>query len=197
VTGIGALLSELGKYGLECAHVAEAPTRQAGLVKTMYNGWNDTLGFTSARYAGDACWELLRLGGAQIPAALIEELKTLCKALSDADSDEFQWTEDNPEKRQAQKESHEAGRTKIFDIYKRIMPAVQAEVCRFVTTPGLTWTQARAELRKLTQQQSSTLGVRTQKSGSLAGDTYAVALSAFLTAIHKYLERHGKTEGLN
>jgi hypothetical protein len=53
-----------------------------------------------------------------------------------------------------------------------------------------------SELRKLTQQDSWTLGVRTQKSGSLAGDTYAVTLSAFLTVIHKYLKRHGKTKGL-
>jgi hypothetical protein len=196
VTGIGALLSELGEYGVECAHVAEAPTRQAGLMETGHEVWNNNLGFTSAKYAEDACWELLRWGGKQIPAALIKELETLCKALSDADSHEFEWTEDKLEKRQKQKESHEAGRTKIFDIYKRIMPAVQAEVYHFVTTPGLTWTQARAELRKLTQQETSTLGVRTQKSGSLAGDTYAVTLSAFLTAIHKYLKRHGKTQGL-
>jgi len=83
-----------------------------------------------------------------------------------------------------------------IDLYTKMLPSVKVEVRRFVTTPGLTWTQTRAELEKLTQQESSTLGMRTQKSGSLAGDTYAVALSAFLTAIHKYLKRHGKTQGL-
>ncbi len=194
------LLGEMGRLGacsrVDCAHVGEAPMSQAGLLDTMYNGWNDNLGFTSAGYVWNKCWELLRLGGGQIPKDLKKDLYTLYHALRDADADEFEWTEDNPEKRQAQKESHEAGRMKIFDLYTQMLQAVQAEVLRFVTTVGLTWTQTRAELRKLTQKETSTLGMRTQQSGRLADDTHAVALSAFLTAIHKYLKRHGKTKGL-
>jgi hypothetical protein len=140
------LLGEMGRLAacnrVDCAHVGEAPMSQAGLFDTMYNGWNDNLGFTSARYA-EECWELLRLGLTQIPEALIKKLNILKKALNDADSDEFEWTEANKDDRQAQKESHQAGRMKIFDLYTQMLPAVQAEVRRFVTTAGLTWTQTR------------------------------------------------------
>ncbi len=195
-----SLLGEMARlaasHRVDGAHVAEAPTSQAGLVETMYNGWNDNLGFTSTGYVWNKCSELLRLGGEQIPKYLKKYLYTLYEALRDADSDEFEWTEDNKDERQAQRARHQTGRTNFFDLYTQMLPAVQAEVRRFVTTPGLTWTQTRAELRLLTQQETSTLGVRTQKSGSLASDTYAVALSAFLTVIHKYLKRHGKSTGL-
>jgi hypothetical protein len=108
------LLGEMGRLAAcgrvdcaDCAHVGEAPMSQAGLMDTMYNGWNDTLGFTSARFAADACWELVRLGGTQIPEALIVALNTLHHLLSAADSDEFEWTEYDQDKRQEQKARHE------------------------------------------------------------------------------------------
>jgi hypothetical protein len=131
-----------------------------------------------------------------VPAALKLQLSILGLALLAADNDEFERTPIHEALAVAQEKRHKEGRTKIFSLYTQMLPAVQAEVQRFVKTVGLTWTQTRAELRKLTQQESWTLGVRTQQSGRLAGDTYVVALSTFLTAIHKYLRRHGKTEGL-
>jgi hypothetical protein len=83
-------------------------------------------------------------------------------------------------------------RLQIHDEYAGILQEVKAEVATFVTTPGLNWTQMREALTKLTQQASWR-----HKEGSKAKDTYAVALSEFLTAIHLYLHRHKLTHGLD
>ena len=82
-------------------------------------------------------------------------------------------------------------RSNIHDAYAGILEALKVEVAKLVPTTGLTWKQARAELSKQTQQASWR-----HAKGSKANDKYAVALSDFLTAIHLYLKRHGKTQGL-
>ena len=76
-----------------------------------------------------------------------------------------------------------------------MLPEVKKVVKSFVTE-SLTWKETRAKLMKKTQQQIKRLGFTTQTGGNLESDTFAVALSVFLTAMHKYLTRHIASKNL-
>ena len=74
-------------------------------------------------------------------------------------------------------------RWEVYWRFQEALPEVKKVVKNFGVRDGLDWKQTRAELRKKTQNE-------------LKSNDYAVALSAFLSAMHKYLGRYIHAESL-
>jgi hypothetical protein len=193
---LGALAQMRGLLGEMRGLSAQAPARLEGRgegwMAAAHETWNTSLGMTSARYVYDACWELIGQGGAQhgwngqpaaaarLAPAVLAGLQALQKELKEAD--DIECLEFSGKDKTAKLQALEST---IRDVYAAQLEALKQVVARLVPTTGLAWQQARGEL-----------STNTKKGRALANDAFAVALSEFLTAIHSYLRRHGKTQGV-
>ena len=170
---------------------AEAPTKLEGAGDVLLGAakvYHEDMGFMSAGWLTHLCHELLSRGGEGVSDNLRYQVLRLQQRLQKVESVE-QWT---PNKRDADdlKAMQPGCRWAVYYQYKAMLSEVRKAVESFVTTEGLNWEQMRAELTKRTHRGSTMVGFVTSKSGDLASDTFAVALSAFLTGIHTYLNRY-------
>lgn len=166
----------------------EAPTKlEGGFVEGVAKVWNEDLGFVGAGYVKRQCDALLSAGSDRLPAALKTSLTELQTALREAKNGKYEMTSRNNQEAARQDERQRERVESVRTKYQAMTQAVRNVVDSLVTTTGLNWEQARAELSKQTQQPNKMRGF---KGGEKASDAFAVALSAFLTAIHKYLYRH-------
>jgi hypothetical protein len=177
----------------------EAPTKMETVEKETAGGskaWNESLGFISARYVEDRCLELLKVVAVEaLEGALTEHLKELGGRLRTAANWEEAWSPLDDRDIPEFEDHRRAARSAVLKQYETMFPQVKHFVNSLVppTVPGLTWTQTRAALRKQTQPEIKRLGMVTQTRGAQASDELAVALSALLTALHRYFDRYINT----
>lgn len=165
----------------------EAPTKLQGFGIDKW--WNVDRGHVGARYVLKMCKDLLSHGDDRVPWHLRKSLHDLLNALILTFNGHNEKLSRNNVEAASQQQRQ---RDRVIDIYERytgMLPEFRQVVNTIVTTTGLDWEQARAELSKQTQQPSKISGF---KGGDKAGDEFAVALSAFLTAIHLYLNKNIK-----
>ncbi len=158
-----------------------------------------SLGFISARYVQDRCVELLSVVSVEslrVSKALTAHLYELDRKLAAAATGEAAWYPLDDRKHADFEQWLRDNRWAVLAQYQTMFPEMKKLVNSLVppTVPGLTWTQTRAALRKQTQPEIKRLGLVTQTRGAKASDELAVALSALLTAIHRYFDRYINTK---
>ena len=144
-----------------------------GWVDSAYYAWNEGLGWVGPNYVRAKCVALLSVGSGVLPKELREALLSVQEKLDEADSVEREGVSSEAAHKQRLSES----RSEVYYSFKAALPEVKKAVKSFGVRDGLDWEQTRAELRTKTQNE-------------LKSNDYAVALSAFLTAMHKYLARY-------
>ena len=154
---------------------------------------NDTLDFMTASWVWDRCNDLsnvlqhMTTDERKKYWTLECDLHTLMRDLRKAASSEAS----SPDGTVGSKPRLEARRSQdmweVFEQYKAMFIYLQKFVKIFVPTDGLDWQQTREELERKTQH-TKMMGL--QQAGELASNNFAVALSALLSAIHKYLYRY-------
>ena len=151
--------------------------------------YNENLGVMGAAYVLKLCIDLLSLGDNQVPDDLRNHVLTLQLELRKAAEAE-EWTVNKRDAEDLEKMKVRS-RQAVCNQYRKMIDVVKRVVKNFVPD-NLDWTKTRAELKRLTHTQIKWRGKTTQKSNDLAGNKYvvAVALSAFLSAIHTYLNKH-------
>ena len=154
---------------------ASAPRAEAGLVDGAYNAWNEGLGWVGPNYVRAKCVVLLSVGSGVLPDALRDALLDVQVLLETADAIQREGV--SPSEEASHRRRASENRWTIYDTLKAMLPVVKSVMRSFGVSDGLVWEQTRAELRKKTQNE-------------LKSNEYAVALSAFLTAMHTYLARY-------
>ena len=176
-----ALLAEMGGLG------AQAPRAQEGykndvVVNTLLAGqefWNKSLGFAGPNFVRIKCVVLLSVGSGVLPDALRQALLRVEGKLTAADSVEREAVFNEAEHKTNLSDSRWA----VYNAFKAALPHVKEAMKSFGVSDGLSGKQARAQLKKKTQNE-------------LKSNDYAVALSEFVTAMHQYLGRYIHEESL-
>ena len=187
MTEIGHMRSLLAEMeGLS----AQAPRAQEGngqegngaLVDFLLAGqefWNKNLGFAGPNYVRTKCVALLSVGSGVLPDNLRDALLRVEVKLNEADSVEREGVYNEA----AHKKGLSDSRWAVYNAFKGALPHVKEAMKSFGVSDGLDGKQARAQLKKKTQNE-------------LKNNDYAVALSEFVTAMHQYLGRYIHAESL-
>ena len=146
-----------------------------GWVDSAYYAWNEGLGWVGPNYVSVRCYALLSVGSNVLPDALRGPLLSLQGLLNAAAAIQREVVSPSEEKEHQRRVDE--SRRDIYYSFKDALPEVKKAVKSFGVRDGLAWEQTRAELKTKTQNE-------------LKSNDYAVALSAFLTAMHKYLARY-------
>ena len=165
------LLAEMGGH----VHAGREPPPHLGLglVDGGYEFWNRGLGWGGPNYVRGQCVALLSVGSNVLPDALRQALLRVEVKLDTAVTIQREGVTNEAEHAQRL----HASRSEVYYTFKDALPEVKKAVKSFGVRDGLDWEQTRAELRRKTQNELKT-------------NAYAVALSAFLTAMHQYLARY-------